>query len=366
MGKRILYISHDARFHGAQMLSVAILSNLKKSHIPTTTMLLDDGELVGQFEAVSEVVRCSGMTDDELDAAISRLRVQHEIAFVNTVVSGKVVRALKRNEFTIISLIHELPGLIESYALAQTARDIANNSDIVVFPSCYVSDCFKSRYGEPKKTLILHQGLYKKPRARLSVSQLFEQRERLGIPRDARVVLGVGFADYRKGIDLFVQCAAEATNASDNIVFVWVGEIHGELIRYVESDREKLGLVDKLFLPGKQYDVSPFYQIADVMLLTSREDPFPSTVLEAMSEGCQVVAFEQSTGAVDLFTKDIGYVVPYMNIKAMARKVVEICGATIDRQQMKNHMRQLACFDAYVQRLLENSGFVSTSLDRRG
>jgi glycosyltransferase involved in cell wall biosynthesis len=48
-----------------------------------------------------------------------------------------------------------------------------------------------------------------------------------------------------------------------------------------------------------------WYSAADVFALTSREDPFPTVVLEAISAGLAVVAFAGSGGAAELIT-DIG------------------------------------------------------------
>jgi hypothetical protein len=102
------------------------------------------------------------------------------------------------------------------------------------------------------------------------------------------------------------------------------------LNHYVKSGRLYLGLVDELVWSGMQNDISSLNKTADVMLIISREDSFTSTLQEAMSEMFQVVAFEQSTGAVGLFTKNISYIVLYMNIKAMARKFLELCGASFN------------------------------------
>jgi hypothetical protein len=62
-------------------------------------------------------------------------------------------------------------------------------------------------------------------------------------------------------------------------------------------------------------------------MLTSREDPFPSSVLEAMSAGLPTVAFANSGGIPEMLrTRDAGQVVPRGDVAAMAEAAIALCG----------------------------------------
>jgi len=59
-----------------------------------------------------------------------------------------------------------------------------------------------------------------------------------------------------------------------------------------------LALPDRLIFLGSQQDMVPCFATADLFFLSSREDPFPTTVLEAMAYGLPVVGFA-GTGGVE-------------------------------------------------------------------
>ena len=65
-------------------------------------------------------------------------------------------------------------------------------------------------------------------------------------------------------------------------------------------------------------DLSGVYVAADAFVLTSREDPFPSVVVEAMASGLPTVVFQDSGGIVDLVSDAGGVTVPYLDVDAMA------------------------------------------------
>ena len=67
------------------------------------------------------------------------------------------------------------------------------------------------------------------------------------------------------------------------------------------------------------------YSASSVYALTSREDPFPTVALEALSVGVPVVAFEDSGGIPGFLVKEsVGRVVPYCDVPAMAQAIVNL------------------------------------------
>ena len=43
------------------------------------------------------------------------------------------------------------------------------------------------------------------------------------MPEDAKIVLNVGYADFRKAVDIFADVAEIVTKNVSNTFFVWVG-----------------------------------------------------------------------------------------------------------------------------------------------
>src|SRR4051794_9606912 len=53
-------------------------------------------------------------------------------------------------------------------------------------------------------------------------------------------------------------------------------------------------------MAGYRDDMGAIFSAADAFALTSREDPFPTVVLEALSAGLPVAAFDRSGGIPDM------------------------------------------------------------------
>jgi len=92
-----------------------------------------------------------------------------------------------------------------------------------------------------------------------------------------------------------------------------------------------------------------------VFLLTSREDPFPSVVLEAMSAGVPSVAFEESGGVPDLLREfGAGCAVPLGDAAAMVRQMraLVLRARPDDRERLAQTARRHFGWDAYADALL--------------
>ena len=109
------------------------------------------------------------------------------------------------------------------------------------------------------------------------------------------MVLSVGSGDIRKGFDLFVHVANQVLPQDELLEFVWVGKRDGRVSRWLERDLRD-DVAARVDFVEFTDDVMGFFQAADVYFLASWEDPFPSVVLEALSVGLPVVAFEGSGG----------------------------------------------------------------------
>ena len=220
--ERIAVVAHDAHPHGAQYLALNMARELGKTFAcGVEVVLLGDGVLEVEFDKYATVHRLGGVdpVGEEAVALAKAMAARGvRLAIVNTTVSGAFAPALKTAGIRVISLIHELPGVIEDNGLADRARTVAAHADLVVFPTPEVRDGF-ARFAQvdERRVRLRPQGVYKRnryqmPRARTSARQ--ELRRRLGLPDRARIVLCVGYADRRKGVDLFVDIGIQVARAS--------------------------------------------------------------------------------------------------------------------------------------------------------
>ena len=344
---RLLLVVHDAHNHGAQQNALHIAKGLSERFgISLDIVLLGEGELRTAFERYGRLHDFASdvVTVEQQEARLTQLRAQGvEAAIVNSAASGRIVPMLKAAGFRIATLVHELPGLLHEYGLEQAARDIAQLSDTVVFPADVVRHGFES-IGESlgDRARIRPQGLYRDPtvvaptrRARRTL------KRRLGIPERSQVVLAVGWADLRKGFDLFIRVAGRVVASEPDAMFIWLGCEDPDLRAWYTRDAEILGFAESLRLLPRVENVADYFAAADVLLLPSREDPFPSVVLEALSQGTPVVAFEGATGVSDLLHSGCGVLVPYANTVAMANTVKELLNDEENRRRLGHTGRRL-------------------------
>lgn len=122
-------------------------------------------------------------------------------------------------------------------------------------------------------------------------------RQRLGLKSTDRIVLSVGYADARKGVDLLAEAFTSAFAQRPDVHVVWVGHREEAACEAAEKVLRRHGMLERFHFSGLDFDTDDYYAGADVYALASREDPFPSVVLEALSVELPVVAFA-GTGAV--------------------------------------------------------------------
>lgn len=328
---KVLLVGHDALRFGAQVLLLEIGRTLRHGlGCEVAYLLAAEGEmrdatgpLLPAYRELGEVF-VHDTTTPGLDLLLSDLVARgFAQAVTNTTVSGGFVPALKDAGFAVVSLVHELPGIIRSYGLIPQAQALAARADRVIFPAAVVRDSFLGLTGPAHGTVeVFPQGLYKAhllsmPRGDGGL------RAELGLPVGTRLVIGVGYADLRKGIDRFTATAIAMCRQRDDVAFLWVGAPSGEATSWHLPDVVRAGLSDRIRITGHVDDVERYYAAADVFFLTSREDPFPSVVMEALAMGLPAVGYAGCGGCDEMIARH-GRLVPDDDLTAPARAIADL------------------------------------------
>ena len=178
------------------MLALNLVRTLtRRLHYPVEVILCGPGGLLSEFEAAAPVHQfwSPELSRDAKLAIIQRLYAQGaRLAICNTSVVGECVEMLKSAGFAVVSLIHELPDLIEAHRLESSVQQIVRAADRLVFPAAFVRDRFLGMNEQvATRTVVQPQGVFA-PNAFFSQRQFArsELRERLGLPPTARIILG--------------------------------------------------------------------------------------------------------------------------------------------------------------------------------
>lgn len=305
--QRIIVVSHDAQAHGGQFLALGMVRALVQEFRleVEVILLLGAGRLKGDFEELAPVHQLNAYdttVSDMEELAQSLARRGFARAIVNTTATGRIVPVFKDAGIESVCLVHELPGVIRALHLERDAALIAAAAKSVVFPAQVVADGYAQfAQIDPARQVIRPQGLYRSNRWRSQTETArAELRKRLGFSSGAKLVLAVGYADHRKGVDLFVECALQILAQRSDAEFVWVGHWDADMQKTVETMLCEDERRSHLHFVGYEPDTSIYHAAADVYALTSREDPFPNVVLESFDVGVPVVAFASTGGAAGL------------------------------------------------------------------
>jgi glycosyltransferase involved in cell wall biosynthesis len=115
--------------------------------------------------------------------------------------------------------------------------------------------------------------------------------------RGGRLVVGMcGHASARKGADTFLETALAAPQCD----FLWVGAWRpDETADNIALEKFEREAPDNLYVAGSVDNPYPYMRQMDLFFLSSREDPNPLVVGEALLLGVPILAFSQSTAIGD-------------------------------------------------------------------
>lgn len=337
--KRIVLVSHDMRLGGAPLALYNLAKELQIGHgYQVQVITLQDGPRVIDFTVLGcqvHLLNCCFSYTEELPQRVKDLVAElaqqgFDRVVANTTISGALTALFKEHNMRVVTLVHEMPDLMQQMDILENARQLAVHSDAVVFGGRTARDQFPFLDSiEPESCVLLGQGstmpLYDGERE----SAHKELLTRLSLPDDAFVVLGCGLGEPRKGTDFFADTLVEVARTHENIFFVWIGSFvvdnfQKKILDILQANNLQERFIDVPFT--KQ--LAPYLIGADLFFLCSREDPFPTVVLDAMRSGLPCLTFAGNGGAEEMLGEGRGLIVPLCAIPAAAEAIIAFSGKT--------------------------------------
>lgn len=168
-----------------------------------------------------------------------------------------------------------------------------------------------------------------------------EARNELDIPFDAKVFLfsSVDIYEKRKGLTSLIS-ALEQLN-DENVILLCVGKYHK--IPKSKIKIRCLGFID-------DYNTySSIYSSSDYYVLSSFQESFAKTPLEAMACGVPVIAFPCS-GVEDCIKDDTGVICGDFTIDALYEGIKKAQSKEYDREIIRNHVKKNFTFEMMAKR----------------
>jgi glycosyltransferase involved in cell wall biosynthesis len=347
---KILLVSHSACRTGAPLCLLRLAEELTKlPDVECFIVLQQGGELEESFARVAPTLEVEWLVAQGInrhDVPQTIASAFHEfssrgMAVCNTLAVSEFHSAFAEQQVEVLSWIHELPTFISMLGGRRSMEAIERASRKIIVPSQAVRAALNARFQiDLDRIRTIYNGQDARTKGLDRESLRLQVRRELGLPPDARIVLGCGTVDQRKGADLFVNVARRFllnpahSGESPGTWFIWIGHCADENFRrWLIHDTRIDGLAERIRLVGPRKTMAPYYMAADLFALTSREDPCPLVNLEAMESGTAVVAFDDAGGAPEVLT-DAGVCVPYNDQEAMAEAIGDLLANDDRRHEM--------------------------------
>jgi glycosyltransferase involved in cell wall biosynthesis len=340
----ILFVGHDASLTGAPKSLLLIIEHICKNYNePISIILKEGGPLKEEYCKLGKVFIWEKKWYYEKNIFIrlkNRLlnnnkrnqniilkyfyKNKPKVIFNNTVVNGVILENLSKLKIPVISRIPELETVMKLYQVRfNSTNKVLKYSSNFITPSLSGKNNLIDNFNIASEKIEVAYGTILKKTSHAIVNNEVEF-DKIGIPKDSFVVGACGGLGWRKGSDLFLKVAKQLSEFK-KIIFIWIGvdETQAGYLEFV-YEIKKLNLQTKVFTVPYIKDIHKYYQLMDVFLMTSREDPFPLVNLEAMTNGIPVICFKDSGGSEELVDPSSGFVVPYADTEKMAQKVNDI------------------------------------------
>lgn len=133
-------------------------------------------------------------------------------------------------------------------------------------------------------------------------------------------LLCVGRLEEQKAFHYAIEAFAKISGEFPKLRLKIVGQ--GSLEEKLKELAKKFGVEDKVDFEGFQKDIIPYYLGAKATLLTSLYEGFPNVLIESISLGTPIVAFDCPSGPSEIVVDgENGYLVKYQNIDDLVEKI---------------------------------------------
>jgi len=336
----VLVVSHEATLTGAPILAHNVARVLGERY-NVSVLCIKPGNLMEAFLDIATEVIVAGRAPLPGDATWRLLAStladrDIEFAVTNSIESASILPLLHDMDITNVALFHEFASFYER--AQEIFIQAVHHADNVVFSTSLTADDagVMASIERTSKVHVLPQGKCVVPVARKDDGE----RERLKaqlrprVDEDAFLVIGAGFVQPRKGVDLFIEVARQVRERAKGRKpkFVWIGngfddEFNPVHFLALKDQLRRSGLEDIVrFIPSTS-EIEYAYELADMFLLPSRLDPLPNVAIDSLFAGLPVLCFDKATGIAPILRQSgLGEtcIADYLNTADMADRILTL------------------------------------------
>ena len=156
----------------------------------------------------------------------------------------------------------------------------------------------------------------------ISDAQTLRLKQELGIPKESPVITMVACFKPQKAPLDFVKVSAMVARRFPQVYFLMVGD--GAMRPQIECLRKELKMDQRLILAGWRWDIPVILSASDGVVLTSRWEGLPLTLLEAMASGKPIVATHAGGSSEVILNGENGFLVNPGDVEGIAGALIQL------------------------------------------
>ena len=346
---KILFVSHDANRAGAQLFLLSVMKYLKQKGVEMQLLLLGVGVLENDFaeictnhfwpntnpqkkgikKALSKLVKSQNDSNATQQLLENLQNSNFDYIYANTIASAHVLTKLTEYvKAPLLAHIHELEFSIQLYSQAADREFLFKYATKIIACSQAVAEnIIENHSATARKIEVIHSFVDNETiLSRIESTDNQSIKQKYNLPESGFLIGGCGNAEWRKGIDVFLQVINQILNTSnENCYFVWIGvKKEGDYYEQISYDIAKMGIANKITFIEQTPDAVELINCLDIFTIVSREDPFPLVMLEAALAQKTMIGFDKTGGCSEFIEEDAGIIVPYLNTFSMASSITKL------------------------------------------
>ncbi|MDR0373814.1 MAG: glycosyltransferase family 4 protein [Nitrososphaerota archaeon] len=282
----------------------------------------------------------------------------HGHPYLTTLLAGKLAKFYNKpfvltqhNTFIDYNNIFDQVELVNDISVG---KQNLNAADKIITISNATKNYVLRLGANPNKVKVIYNGV-DLTRFCPRTDKKLELRQKIGIPKEAVVVLTVRRLVYKNGIDTLLDCASIAVKKNPNIVFLVAGKgpdlenVRLQVAqRRITANFRLAGFVGDADLPG-------YYNLADLFVLPSKSgEGLPLVALEAMACGLPVIATNVG-GIGEVPVAEFGRLIPPDEPERLAEAILELAmsGYGSQKAELRARVEERFSWDTNIEQLTE-------------
>lgn len=261
----------------------------------------NDEKVIGKSGVLKHIVyRHKYFKSTDADIIISFLAPINMINILAKIFTGKKLIVADRNDprkIPVNCIIRRLRNFLYYFANGVVLQSINNKN-------------YFSKYVQNKSTVIFNPvdvGVYK------GIALRSEKKDE---------IIAIGRLIEQKNPFMLLEAFEKITKKFPTYTLIYYGE--GNLAEEIRKKAEKLGISEKVYLPGAVKNIFEKIKNAKLYVMTSKYEGMPNALIEAMCVGIPVISTKVS-GAVDLISnRENGRLIECFNVNELAETMLNL------------------------------------------